>query len=128
MRFALNDAPVNGWPTLVGYGQAGMALSAAGNGLLASLGVGQAAMSLTTSGWGFIADNGSGVASMTLSASGEPRHVEAEFGEGSSWMALSARHAHPDPIVRPGEFRASHPGRAITAANDNRIIRGARNG
>lgn len=108
MRYALNAAPINGWETHQGSGQADqaisaagvghavirdtgsayMALSASGNGMSARLGAGSAPMALYASGIGYAMLHGFGAADQALTATGDGKIIP--FMGGQARLVMTA--------------------------------------
>lgn len=106
MRYALNVAPINGWETQLGQGQADISLSATGSGYRAFFATGQAAaMALSASGAGRSTIYGAGSSAQSLSASGVP--VLSVRPVGSSALALSANGTSANSVRSDGIASAS---------------------
>lgn len=86
--YALNAAPINGWETHLGSGQAAMSLLASGESANVALGAGAAQLALSASGNGTRRVPALGAAAMQLQAAGEgTRWV---LGSGTATMQMAA--------------------------------------
>jgi len=88
MRYALNVAPLNGWETLFGFGQADAALSATGDGVKWFFFYGDAGMSLSADAAGLLATLGTGQADQALTATAS--ELIWKIGEGQADINLTA--------------------------------------
>ena len=107
--YPINVAPINGWATYQGSGQADMAMAAqgagyaemhtagsiasmaqtaTGSGIVAVLGSGSASQAMTASGIGYAKIFGSGQSNYLITAAGDGRVVP--FMGGTALMALTA--------------------------------------
>lgn len=86
--YALNTAPINGWETHLGSGQAAMSLLASGESADVALGAGAAQLALTASGNGTRRVPALGAAAMQLQAAGEG--TRGVLGSGTATMVMTA--------------------------------------
>lgn len=83
---ALNEVPVNGWATWLGFGSAGMSLSVSGRSANVHRGVGAAQLAAQASGQGVRLAMASGAAGLSFQATGDgTRRV---LGDGLGLMVL----------------------------------------
>lgn len=87
--YALNTAPINGWETHLGSGQAAMSLAASGASANTDLGTGAAQLALSASGSGTRRVPASGSASMQIQAAGSGTRWVLGTGTASMQMAAA---------------------------------------